>query len=280
MSPVRVPTASAPGVTIRQWWPAALSSVAWLAWLLWLPPRPSAWLVIAAGLLPAALLSMAAARRAHSPWRSHVRQHADWYGLGAALLYALGVQMADAPGITTDGAIHFSQLRSLVFDRDLDVAREFAYLGQPPRPSHFVPIGLTLIWLPLYLTVAAVEAVVRAFASSPAPLGDTVEIGLTLPYVRAALISSFAVGVAGLTCVHALVRRDHGRLVAFTTTLLVFGATPLAWYMVYEASMTHAASFGAVAALVLAAVRWAGPEGYGAREARWLGVLEIGRANV
>ncbi len=102
--------------------------------------------------------------------RAHVARHADWYGLGAVLLYALGIQMADAPGITTDGAIYFSQLRSLVFDRDLDVAREFAYLGQPARPSHFVPIGPTLFWLPLYLVVAVVEAVLRAFgAATPRP---------------------------------------------------------------------------------------------------------------
>ena len=57
------------------------------------------------------------------------------------------------------------------------------------------------------------------------------------------------------------------------TTALVFAATPLVWYMVYEASMTHAASFGAVAVLVLAAVRGARAEGYTGREAagsaRW-----------
>ncbi len=92
----------------------------------------------------------------------------------------------------------------------------------------------------------------RAFGAAASPPGDAVALGLTLPYVRAALITSFAVGAAGLASVHALLRRDHGRRVAFTTTVLVFAATPLVWYMVYEASMTHAASFGAVAVLVLA----------------------------
>ena len=99
----------------------------------------------------------------------------------SVLLYALGVQMADAPGITTDGAIYFSQLRSLVFDRDLDVAREFAYLGQPPRPSHFVPIGPTLFWLPLYLAVAVVDAVAARGRPGRPPPGDAVALGLTLP---------------------------------------------------------------------------------------------------
>ena len=54
---------------------------------------------------------------------------------------------------------YFAQLRSVIFDRDLDVAAEFAYLGQPPRPNHVVPIGPVLLWLPLYLAVAVVDAV-------------------------------------------------------------------------------------------------------------------------
>ena len=49
--------------------------------------------------------------------------------------------MADSHGISTDGVTYFAQLRSVIFDRDLDVAAEFAYLGQPPRPNHVVPIG-------------------------------------------------------------------------------------------------------------------------------------------
>lgn len=265
-----MPTAFSRVLTLRPWWPAGLAAVGWIAWLLWLPPRPSHWAVIAVGLLPAALIGRTLARRQHTSWSAHVGTHADWYALAAALLYGLGVQMADAPGITTDGAIYFSQLRSLVFDGDLDVAREFAYLGQPPRPSHFVPIGPVLFWLPLYLAVALVDGVSRLVSGAAT---DPLALGLTLPYVRAALIGSFAIGAAGLAAVHALVRRDHPPATALATTLLVFGATPLAWYMVYEASMTHAASFGVVALLVLAAVRWLGPTGYSARDGRRLGAL-------
>ena len=98
-------------------------------------------------------------------------------------------------------------------------------------------------------------------------------LGLTLPYVRAALLSSFAAGAVGLACVLAILRRWFGPAIALVTTLLVFAATPLVWYMVYEASMTHAASFGAVAALVFASVAWARPQGYTPAEARWLGTL-------
>jgi hypothetical protein len=256
---------------LRRWWPAVVTAAIWLAWVLWLPPRPSAWTVFTAGLVPLAVVSRLAVG-AHHRWRTHVADRADWYALALALLYALGVQVADAPGITTDGAIYFSQLRSLVFDRDLDVAHEFSYLGQPPRPSHFVAVGPTLVWAPLYLAVATVDAVARAVNLSSSP-ADPGALGLTVSYVRAALLSSFAVGAAGLFAVHALLRRDYARSVALLTTLVIFAATPLVWYMVYEASMTHAASFGAVALLVYAAVRWLGEDGYSASDARWLGTL-------
>ncbi|MGD9903858.1 MAG: hypothetical protein AB7U83_10335 [Vicinamibacterales bacterium] len=263
--------ASSSLLTFRRWWPAAVAVAAWTVWLLWVPPRPSHWLVVALGAVPAWLVARTLAARDGTTWRAHLATHADWYALGAALLYAMGIQVADAPGITTDGAIYFSQLRSVVVDGDLDVAREFALLGQPARPSHFVPVGPTLFWLPLYLVVAAIDAVGRAVGVLAG--GDPAMRGLTLPYVRAALVGSFAVGAAGLAAVHALVRRDHGRATAALTTLLIFAATPLAWYMVYEASMTHAASFGTVAVLVYFAVRWQTADGYAPTAARRLGTL-------
>ena len=81
-------------------------------------------------------------------------------------------------------------------------------------------------------------------------------LGLGLPYVRAALISSFAIGSVGLMALLCHLRREFPRPVAFIAVLLTFAATPLYWYMVYEPSMTHAASFGFVALFVVAAARW------------------------
>ena len=76
-------------------------------------------------------------------WTAFVARTSDTHALALLLLFALGVQFEDAHGVTTDGVIYFSQLRSVLFDGDLNVAREFAYLGQPPRPYHVVPIGPT-----------------------------------------------------------------------------------------------------------------------------------------
>ena len=144
-----------------------------------------------------------------------MRDTLDWHGLAVVMLLALGVQCEDAHGVTTDGVIYFSQLRSVIFDRDLNVASEFAFLGQPPRPYHVVPIGPTLVWLPLYVDgrCGGCDRPDARCVDGPA---DPIAIGLTAPYIRAALVSSFAIGAVGLVgragAVAARVRPRRSRL--------------------------------------------------------------------
>ncbi len=230
----------------------------WLGLLLTLPPRPSPWLVVASGLPVLALASWRAARRRGLAWRAFIAGTSDLHGLGLVLLYAVGVLLRDTHGISTDGVTYFAQLRSLVFDRDLDVAHEFTVLGQPPRPNHVVPIGPTLLWAPFYLAVAAADWLGRVLGMWRGP-ADSTSLGLTLPYVRAALLTSFALGAAGLVAVLVHLRTQFSKGVAWMAVTLLFGATPLFWYMVYEPSMTHAASFGFAALFAVASVAWLTP---------------------
>ncbi len=235
----------------------AATLIAYLGFLLALPARPSPWLVVVAGLGACTTAGWRLSRRRGTGLGAWIRAYPDVAGLTVVMLYALGVQLADTHGITTDGVTYFTQLRSLVFDGDLDVAREYAYLNQPPRANHVVPVGPLLIWSPLYLAVALVDGMGRGVGlwSTPA---DPVAVGLGLPYVRAALLSSFALGAAGLVAILLFLRARFSPLVAFVATLLTFAATPLYWYMVYEPSMTHAASFGFVALFIVAASAWCG----------------------
>lgn len=246
--------------------------ILWLGLLLSLPPRPSPWLVFASGLPVVAMASWRWARRRRVAWTALVRDTKDVHALALVLLYALGVQMADTHGITTDGVTYFTQLRSVIFDRDLDVTAEYAFLNQPPRPNHVVPIGPLLVWLPLYLAVTIVDTAGRWMGLWAAP-ADPAALGLGLPYVRAVLISSFAIGSVGLMAVLRHLRSEFPRVVAFLAVLLVFGATPLYWYMVYEPSMTHAASFGFVALFVVSAARWIPTSTPDSRQALLLGTL-------
>jgi hypothetical protein len=232
--------------------------VLWLGGLLAAPPRPAAWLVFLSGLPILALISARLARRRGQTWSAFRRATPELHGLALVLLYALGVQFADSHGISTDGVTYFSQIRSVIFDRDLEVTAEFAHLGQPPRPNHVVPVGPSLLWLPLYLGVTVVDWLGRTAGIWAGP-ADPTALGLGLPYVRAALVSSFAIGAMGLFALCWHLRREFTPLVAFLATVLVFGATPLYWYMVYEPSMTHAASFGFVALFVVCSTRWLAP---------------------
>lgn len=249
----------------------ALVLAGWLAWLFALPPRPAVWLVFATGVAAGAALSWLLARRAGEPWRAFVSRTVDLHLLGAMLAYGLAVQWRDTHGITTDGVTYFAQLRSLLFDRDLQIEPEYHYLGQPTRPGYFVPIGPTPLWLPLYLLVWIVDAAGRALGFWPAP-SEPVALGLTLPYVRAALLSSYLAGAAGLAAMLVHLRREFPHASALVTTAVLFGATPLYWYMVYEPSMTHAASFGLVTLLIVLSARWV-PRHVTARRAALLGAL-------
>lgn len=245
--------------------------VLWLGLLITLPPRPSAWIVVAAGLPVVLAASWRDARRSAGSWRDAVCATADLHVLGLVLLYAVGVLVADTHGITTDGVTYFAQLRSVVVDGDLDVTREFAHLGQPPRPNHVVPIGPTLIWTPLYLAVTAVDALGRAVGAWRGAADATTQ-GLGLPYVRAVLLSSFAVGALGLWALLWHLRQRFAPAIAGTAVVLLFGATPLFWYMVYEPSMTHAASFGFAALFAVASAHWV-PAGATRAQSLALGTL-------
>ncbi len=175
------------------------------------------------------------------------RRALDIYLLIAVLAGVLVAQQRLNNGITSDGALYFAHLRSVVFDRDLEIAPELANLGQPPRPHHVVPIGPAIIWAPGYLLVAALD---KIGAVGERPPG--VELGLSQPYITSALVSSWLAMAAGVFLLHLWLRREFDRPSALLTSLLTLGATTLAWYVIYEPSMTHAASFGVVAiALVL-----------------------------
>lgn len=155
-------------------------------------------------------------------------------------------------GITSDGALYFAHLRSIVFDRDLDIAAELDALHQPPRPHHVVPIGPAIVWAPAYLVVAAADAIAGGRGSA----GARVMHGLSGAYVQAAMLSSFAMMAAGLVVLHLRIRREFGAPIAAITSILLVAATTLAWYVVFEPSMTHAVSFGVVAIALVLAERW------------------------
>lgn len=182
------------------------------------------------------------------------RRPVDLYFLGALLLLVLAAQWRWNEGVTSDGSLYFAHLRSLIFDRDLQIGPEMDFLRLPQRPHHVVPIGPSILWAPLYAIVALGDWLGAAIGLWPRAAG--VALGLTPAYMRAAFLGSFAAAAAGLVVLHRRLREEFGAPIALLTSTLTLLATPLAWYIVFEPSMTHAASFGAVALALVASERW------------------------
>jgi hypothetical protein len=183
-----------------------------------------------------------------------MRRSLDVYLLIAFLLALFVAQHKLNNGITSDGALYFAHLRSVVFDRDLEIAAELDALHQPPRPHHVVPIGPAIAWAPAYLAVAAIDWIGGVTGRWTPDAG--VARGLTGAYVQAVIVSSFFVMAAGLVVLHVRLRREFGPSIALVTSILIVAATTLIWYVVFEPSMTHAVSFGVVAIALVLSERW------------------------
>jgi hypothetical protein len=252
----------------------ALGTV-FLGWLLFAPQAASFSFVWGAGLvvLAATSLLMWLPSSATRSWRRFVSETADLHVLGVALAFILAAPRAFDSKVTSDGCIYFSYLRSLVFDHDLSVWPEMDFLGLVPRRPHaIVPVGPIVLWAPLYLVVAAVEWISRSLNGS-VETASGVALGLTEPYVRSVFVSSWLAASAGLVALQWWLRREFGRAPALVCSLLVVGATPLSWYLVYEVAMTHATSFGVVACALVASDAWFRQRLPSRRQAVAVGVL-------
>ena len=230
-------------------------ATAWIGGALLWPGSLSLWLLFGAGLVVLALLSGHVARRRGLQWEDLLAEEYDAHALAVMLLGTVVYMLGHSHGVTSDGVVYVAQLRSVVFDHDFDIAREIELLRQPARPHYVVPVGPVVVWAPLYLLVSLADTVGRTVGWWPPP-EDPAFIGLGTAFVRSIMLSSAAIAFAGLWCVHRHVRTVVAPAQALVTSLLLLWATPLAWYLVYEPTMTHASSFGLVAVFVILAARW------------------------
>src|SRR5471032_1140368 len=123
------------------------------------------------------------------------RRTFDLFLLILILSGVLWAQQQLSNGITSDGALYFAHLRSIVFDHDLEITAEIDALHQPQRPHHVVPIGPAIVWAPAYLAVAAVDRI--GGATGAWTRAEGIDLGLTGAYVQAAALSSFLMMAAG-----------------------------------------------------------------------------------
>jgi hypothetical protein len=249
----------------------AALTVLWVGVALTWPASQSLWALFGGGIVVGAVTSRFVAARRGSSWERLLADEADAHALALVLLGATVYMLGHNHGVSSDGVVYVAQLRSLVFDHDFDIVREVELLRQPARPHYVVPVGPLVVWSPLYLLVAFIDTVGRAVGWWSPP-DDPAAIGLGTAFIRAIMLSSAAVAALGLWSVHRAVRASFSRSNALLTTLLLLGATPLTWYLIYEPTMTHAASFGLVAVLITRASDW-GRRPYSRAQALMLGGL-------
>jgi hypothetical protein len=149
-----------------------------------------------------------------------------------------------------DGYEYYAFPRSLIFDRDLQFANDFAGLGA--RAVHSsrgeitsrVPIGVGLVWAP-FLVLAHVGSTVAGWVGS-AVRND----GFSIPYTSAVTAGSFVYGWCGLLLMEHLLRPLYGRALSALCVLAILLATPLQFYMVANPFMSHASSVFAACLMV------------------------------
>jgi len=146
----------------------------------------------------------------------------------------------------SDGIHYYSYLRSVLFDRDLDLRNDYALLGWAnPNHRNVLPIGAPILWSPLVVAVHLGREAARLF-------GLGVPSGVEPIYQGAACLATLAYGAAGLFLLAGALRRWTFAAAALWATVLCWIGSPLRFYLSVLPGMAHGAEFFA-AVLVLRA---------------------------
>jgi hypothetical protein len=256
--------------------PAATAQRRWTGWI-----EPSSFVLLGAVWLA----SLGTGLGLSDAWRGRLSWCALLVGALSLLVTAAKRRWLDGPRLLLvalalwsfadvyarvggDGIEYYVPLRSILLDHDLAFANDFAGLGAAPVTTRTgevttrFPVGLALLWAPHFVLAHALALLARWCG------GATPADGFAPIYQLAVTRASFLYGLAGLLLVEALLRRLYGRGVALLSTLGIWLATPLHFYMEVNPAMSHAASAFAASCLL---VTWWRARG-SVRLAPWLWV--------
>jgi hypothetical protein len=192
-----------------------------------------------------------------------VPNHPAWVEFIFACLFVIAIQSFVAGsrdvaswGIVTghDQPQYFAYLHSWVFDHDLNFENEYESISgnaQLMSIAHsgdnnynVAPIGAPVLWLPFYLVTHSVLVFLSIFGV------DIGTDGLSTPYAIGVAFGGIVMALCGLVLIYSVLTRWFSKRSSMCTCFLIWYATPLQWYLLDEAWMSHASSFFA-GALVL-----------------------------
>jgi hypothetical protein len=166
-------------------------------------------------------------------------------------LALLPVPRVDGQLIGSDGTYYYVYLRSLVIDHDLSFANEYAHYQLPAATFALTPTGLApnkyaigpaLLWLPFFLAAHLIALAGQA-------LGLAAD-GYGYLYQSAIAIGSIIYGTLGFGLAYRSARRLCSQVAAVTAVALLWLASNVFYYLVFEPSMSHMVSLFSVALLL------------------------------
>jgi hypothetical protein len=172
-------------------------------------------------------------------------------GIALAALLLTSLPLVTPRIAESDAVQYFSYLPSFLLDGDLDFEDEYtAFYREDPegrkgfketfldlstatgRKLNFGPIGTALLWSPFYL---ATHIVVGS------------DDGMSPPYRTAVSVASALYASMGLLLCYGLARRYAAPFASLAAVVVLWWATPVAYYMYIAPGMSHAVSLFAVA---------------------------------
>jgi len=183
-------------------------------------------------------------------WRTRLcdlREGGERWALLTLLVLCAFLYLRHPRSLDADGIHYFTYARSLIGDRDLDLANDYGLLGQEMHAKNVLPIGAPLVWGVLLVPLYAVSSLLGLV------LGFTVT-GAEPMFIAAACLVSIVLGCLGLLLLYRELRDFTGPLASLLAVLLVWFGSPLRFYMRVLPSFAHAIEFFA-GVLVLVASR-------------------------
>lgn len=184
-------------------------------------------------------------------WRTRLRElHAGGERWALLTLLALSafLYLRHPRSLDADGIHYFTYARSLIGDRDLDLANDYGLLGQQMHAPNVLPIGAPLVWGVLLAPLYALQSFLGLV------FGFTVT-GAEPMFIAAACLVSIVLGCAGVFLLYREFRDFVSPSAALLAVLLVWFGSPLRFYMRVLPSFAHAIEFFAAVLVVVASRR-------------------------